>query len=60
VSGGPPSRGSSGGALSVGGRDRETVSWLNDVILGGAAASLREHEQQEAAKAASKAMPPAE
>jgi hypothetical protein len=60
ASGGPPSRGSSGGALSAGGRERETVSWLNDVILGGAV-SLMEAHQQEAAKAAgSKAMPPAE
>ena len=57
--GGPPTRGGSGGALSVGGRERETVSWINDVILGGAAPTM-EQEKLKAAHASSKAQSPAE
>jgi hypothetical protein len=45
---GPPSRGSSGSAL--GGRD--TVSWLNDVILGGVLAMAKEEEAKAAVAAA--------
>ena len=60
-SGGPPSRGSSGGALSVGAREqRETVSWINDVILGGAVATMEDAQLAEAARAGSKALSPAE